>query len=193
MPTCKVEGCQTKSRTLGLCNKHAMRLKKFGCTDDNLQTHAPLVERLRRRTVEQANGCLLWAGPKRPNGYGHIQEGGKGSRTLSTHKLAYELHHGPVPKGMVVMHSCDNPACVNPAHLSVGTFKENTADMIAKGRKRTVAPLGARNGKAVLNAEMVRYIRKETEKNMVELAAELGVSRSTVRGVRSGRCWGHVE
>lgn len=91
------------------------------------------------------------------------------------------------------MHSCDNPGCVNPAHLSLGRPIDNTNDMIVKGRKRTVAPLGVENGKAILNDELVRYIRTQTTKSLSQLASELGVGKTTIRSVRNKRCWAHVK
>jgi hypothetical protein len=142
--------------------------------------------------VEKTDSCWLWVGNKRPNGYGVIQEAGRQSKTLAAHRVSYEMHKGPIPDGLVIMHSCDTPACVNPDHLSVGTYRENSADMIAKGRKRTVAPLGTSNGKAKLNDELVRYIR-QSEKNAASIARELNLSGNCIRGVKSGRTWSHVK
>lgn len=193
MSICKVEGCLSKSRTLGLCNKHAIRFKKYGHTGHTSRSEAPLAERFSRQIDKREGGCWLWLGTKRPNGYGQIQEGGKGSRTRSAHRVAYELANGPIPRGQVVMHSCDNPGCVNPAHLSLGRPIDNTNDMIVKGRKRTVAPLGVENGKAILNDELVRYIRTQTTKSLSQLASELGVGKTTIRSVRNKRCWAHVK
>ncbi len=89
------------------------------------------------------------------------------------------------------MHKCDNPCCVNPKHLTIGTPKENCHDMIAKGRKRTVAPKGEGNGKSLLDKEKVRYIR-ESKLNHAALGRELGVSPNCIRGVRIGRTWSHI-
>jgi len=191
MSKCLVENCESPSRTNGMCNKHNLRVKYRGSPDDNEKTHAPLEDRFRRK-VRKTEKCWLWVGTVRPNGYGAIQEGGRGSRTISAHRLSYQLHKGPIPDGMVVMHSCDNPACVNPDHLFVGTYKENTADMISKGRKRAVAPLGVDNGKAKLNDALVRYIR-QSDKNAAGIARELNFSETCIRSVLSGRTWSHVE
>jgi len=192
MKECRQEDCGGKVVAHGYCNKHYLRIKKYGSPDGGLRSHATLEQRF-WRMVEKAEGCWLWAGGKRPNGYGQISEGGKGSRSLSAHRLSYELHHGPIPPGLVVMHSCDNPSCVNPDHLSVGTYKENTQDMIAKGRKRTVAPLGAENGKSILSVADVVYIRANGHKSHAQLGREIGVSPNCVRGVRTGRTWSHVK
>ena len=89
------------------------------------------------------------------------------------------------------MHKCDNPECTNPEHLILGTPKQNTQDMIAKGRKRTVAPVGLGNGKSILNEEKVRLIRQSDLPHTV-IAKQLGVSVGCVRGVRTGRTWSHI-
>lgn len=192
MSKCLVDGCESPTRANGMCNKHNLRVKYHGTPDDNWRTHAPLNERFFRK-VDKTETCWIWRGNTNPNGYGAIQEGGKGSKKILAHRLSYRLHKGDIPVGMVVMHSCDNPACVNPSHLSIGTYKDNTHDMIAKGRKRVVAPKGVGNGKAKLNDDLVRYIKQNHKKSHAALARELNVGTTTVRGVRSGRTWSHVK
>lgn len=191
MAKCLVDGCESPTRANGMCNKHNLRVRYYGSADGGKRNHATLEDRFFRK-INKTESCWLWTGNVRPNGYGSIQEGGKGSRTISVHRLSYQLHKGQIPNGLVVMHSCDTPACVNPDHLSIGTYKENTADMIAKGRKRTVAPKGIGNGKAKLNDDLVRYIR-QSNKNAASIARELSLSGNCIRGVRSGRTWSHVK
>lgn len=74
------------------------------------------------------NDCILWDGPRFKNGYGKCKDG------AYAHRRAWSDEHGPIPAGMVVAHSCDNPPCVNVEHLFLTTPKGNTADMVAKGR-----------------------------------------------------------
>ena len=94
--------------------------------------------------ASRGDGCWLWRGQVDPKGYGEfrIGSGRKGAyrKVYLAHRKAYELAHGPIPAGLCVCHSCDVPACVNPAHLWVGTVAENNADMRAKGR--AVVPTG---------------------------------------------------
>lgn len=192
MRICSVSGCERKHRTGGYCDMHRQRVKLNGTPDPGKKAHASLEERFWRRVVKLGDeDCWEWVGGKVAFGHGRIQEAGKGSKWLSTHRLSYEMHHGPIPDGKIVRHRCDNPSCVNPRHLEIGTHKENTADMDARGRRKVVAPLGSQNGKAVLNEDIVRLIRSSDEGH-AELARKLGVSPNAVRGVRIGRTWGHV-
>lgn len=192
MSKCQCEGCSCKVIAFGYCNKHYLRFRKYGSPYGGKRNHACLEQRF-WRMIKKTEDCWLWIGGKKPNGYGQISEGGKGSKTLLAHRVSYKIHHGELPEGLVVMHSCDNPSCVNPSHLSVGTYKDNTQDMIAKGRKRTVAPLGSENGKAILSERDVLYIRENQGKSHAQLGREMGVSPNCVRGVRTGRTWSHVK
>jgi hypothetical protein len=191
MGICKIDGCGGQTVAKCLCNKHYLRLRKYGTPHGGTRNHDSLEGRFWRK-VAIADGCWEWLGSKIPSGYGHIQEGGQGSKKLSAHRLSYRIHHGDIPPGMVVMHSCDNPSCVNPDHLRVGTYKENTRDMMRKKRHRYVAPLGSQNGKSILTEAEVRYIRERPKMTHAALARELGVSPNCVRGVRIGRTWSHV-
>lgn len=92
-----------------------------------------LLQRLLQKIVIQDNDCWIYQGGKNNIGYGMIRDGKK---MRTTHRVSYEQHKGPIPHGLCVMHSCDNPICVNPDHLSLGTMKDNMHDMINKGRAK---------------------------------------------------------
>jgi hypothetical protein len=103
----------------------------------------PLVDVVVRfeRKFEKTDGCWLWTGHLNRGGYGEIRIKG---RAVSAHRFAWQLVHGPIPIGMLVMHRCDNPTCVRPDHLALGTDADNMRDRDAKGRGK-VWPKGKRH------------------------------------------------
>lgn len=130
--TCSVEGCDREFHAHGYCEVHYRRVRREGITD--LRPVPSVAERIASRCTEQFNGCLVWKGATVDGGYGRIQLNKKSSLL---HRVAWELVNGPIPDGMVVCHTCDNPPCVNVAHLFLGTQLDNLADMRAKGRGRS--------------------------------------------------------
>jgi hypothetical protein len=126
------------------------------------------------------DACWKWTAQKRWDGYGRFLVKGK---PQWSHRFAYELHYGPIPEGMHVLHSCDHPECTNPRHLRLGTHDENMAEMHAKGR-----------GNTKLTADDVREIRRllpvETQK---DIAARYGVTPSAISEIKTGKKWQHVQ
>jgi hypothetical protein len=103
-----------------------------------------LLDRLLNKVVvDSVTDCWNFTGGKNNIGYGMIRDG-KGMRT--THRVSYEEHNGKIPQGMLVLHSCDNTLCVAPHHLRLGTHKDNTHDMISKGRARPFGGLPGGTG-----------------------------------------------
>lgn len=191
MRTCTVDGCTKKSNARGLCKTHYYRWRKNGHTGPTDRTHGPLEERFWRKVEKTTpDACWVWTANKLPSGYGVIGLGKLGRRQVLAHRVSYELHYGPIAPRMFVLHSCDNPSCVNPAHLRQGTPQDNMLDMIAKGRK--VVPFGSDHFCARLDAEKVREIRTSTETN-VALAERFGVNPSAISNVRNGVTWKHVR
>ncbi len=144
----------------------------------------------KRNTKVSPSGCLEWMGAKFENGYGKYTIGSRGRgvrKTWRTHRLVWTLLHGAIPSGMCVCHRCDNRACMNPAHLFLGTNDENMADMVKKGR----ASRGVRNHSAILTEEIVRQIRAYNG-NHCETGRHFGVSRLVIRRVRRGQTWKHI-
>ena len=125
--------------------------------------------------------CVIWAGYLDRHGYGRIG-------TKRAHRVAYENAKGPIPTGMLVRHRCDNPPCVNPDHLEVGTRADNMADMKARGR----STFGERNGQAKLTVAQVQQIRTAALSTR-KMAAALGVSQTAVQQIRKGLRWGSVQ
>lgn len=94
-------------------------------------------DRLAAKTRRAENGCLLWTGSKNVWGYGQFRVGSRTDgtcRTVRAHRVAWEIANGPLPAGMCVLHTCDNPACVEPSHLWMGTHHDNALDRSQKGR-----------------------------------------------------------
>ena len=144
---------------------------------DGRYLSVPIEQRLWCR-VAKSKGCWLWTGWATPEGYGKIIFGD--NRNAMVTRVVYELATGKqVPKGMYVCHRCDNPRCVRPEHLFLGTAIDNARDASSKGR---IA--GGRR----LTVETVRMIRKSRDPSWM-LAQMLGVSVSTVQRARSGISW----
>lgn len=159
----------------------------------------PVTERF-WRFVQQQDGCWEWIGNRSLKGYGVITATRTGG-TRSAHRLSWEIHHGPIPEGLFVCHHCDNPPCVNPDHLFLGTAADNTADMLTKGRWRlpTQNPARHRRGTAVAHAKLteddVRYIRQayaDGHMSMSALGRRFGVTLALISGIIARRRWRHV-
>jgi hypothetical protein len=193
---CSVIDCDGSVRviSLGLCYKHYVRQKTHGTTELKKYSHGTLEERFWNFVSKKSEDeCWHWTGQILSNGYGRISLGAKKDGAEGAHRVSWKLHNKKdIPDGMFDMHKCDNPSCVNPNHLSIGTPKDNTQDMITKGRKKVVSPKGEGNGKSLLNAEKVMLIR-ESKLNHAELGRQLGVSPNCIRSVRTGRTWSHVN
>lgn len=144
--------------------------------------------------------------------YGNVTWNG---RTEKAHRVSWTLHRGPIPDGMMVLHGCDNPPCVNPNHLFLGTQSVNIRDCTRKGRNGVhrhperlargdrngthTQPdkrhFGESNGSSKLTADMVRAIRAAyaTGVRRKDIIAQFGVSKSTIDNITKGRLWKHVS
>ncbi len=142
--------------------------------------------------VAELTGCWHWPGSKNKDGYGRVWL----NKTYRlAHRYSWEFHNGAIPSGLCVCHHCDNPACVNPAHLFLGTHRENIQDAVRKGRMRPQRMPGERHPNAKLTEEQVAKIRFRTKYKTMsrrELAESFGVSWSAIAHVQKGRGWNHV-
>jgi hypothetical protein len=149
--------------------------------------------------VSISDECWEWIGPLTNYGYGRLRVGGRNGHDMGAHRIAWELIKGKIPESLYVCHHCDNPACVNPAHLFLGTQFDNMQDAGKKKRlpqqKYPGFCAGVRNGRSKLTDEDVRSIRKEYSivKSHRKLAAKYSVSRSLIRFILKGENWKHLK
>jgi hypothetical protein len=139
-----------------------------------------------------AGGCWEWNGSRKARGYGQINAGGRGGAMLKAHRVSWAIHFGSIPDGLHVLHRCDNPPCVNPDHLFLGTNKDNASDCKSKGRKASLA--GEQNGRAKLNCGAVLAIRALASEGVSrdEIKDRFAISRTTVREIIERKKWSHV-
>ncbi len=141
--------------------------------------------------VDKSGECWLWIANKDKNGYGKIYANRKHARA---HRVSWELHYGPIPKGLQVLHNCpsgDNPSCVNPAHLFLGTNSDNMQDKVAKGR----CPRGETSGKSKMTEASVLAMRSafdSGERNISKLARAHQIDQSTANDIIKRKIWKHV-
>lgn len=132
--------------------------------------------------------CWPWLGYRHPLGYGQVKAHG---RTSLSHRVAYELAHGPIAPGMDILHACDNRWCQNPAHLRQGTHPENLGEMVQRGRSNR----GEMRWSAKLTEAQVREIRGLIAEGCAsdrDIAPLFGVSPASIRRIRHGEAWKHV-
>lgn len=143
-------------------------------------------------------GCWEWTGACSHNGYGTLSTSYPERRA---HRYVWLTQHGPIPRGMLVLHKCDNRRCVNPSHLFLGTAKDNTRDMQAKGRLYAPGPKTPLTGESGPMSKLTRadvlqirssyrpYVKGMTE----SLAKQFGVSKAEILNVATGKRWAHIS
>ncbi|MGY8831285.1 MAG: HNH endonuclease signature motif containing protein [Pseudomonadales bacterium] len=161
----------------------------------------PLAERRFWEKVDKSGDCWIWTASKNAKGYGQLSEWQQGKRIVRrAHRVAYELTYGAIPEmpgfhGACVLHRCDNPACVNPSHLFLGTNAENVKDMDSKGRRKVSVKLGSAHKNSVLTEDQVREIAHrhyEEGTTQLQLSREYAVAHSTINHIFTGRLWAHL-
>jgi hypothetical protein len=154
-----------KKTRIRFCSRHCA----------GLSPHQPIEIRFWKKVKIGANGgCLEWTGSRKPDGYGSLTLDRK---LRSAHRVSWELSNGPIPEGLCVLHRCDNPPCVNPEHLFLGTHSDNALDKVKKGR-------GTR-GKNLTDS-IVMAIRADP-RNQRAIAAQYGCHQTTVSAIKRGK------
>ncbi len=140
--------------------------------------------------LDKRSGCHVWKASTRGKGYGQFKLNYKNT---SAHRVAYELAYGPIPESMHVCHKCDNPPCVNPKHLWLGTNEENIEDKSNKGRYN--AARGSDNGSAKVTEKMaikIRWLYSTGKHTQTRLATRFNISRGAVGQLIRKETWKHI-
>jgi hypothetical protein len=146
-------------------------------------------QKLLRYAVSE-NGCWNWVATKDRDGYGLLTH--HRGKQIRAHRASYEFHVAKIPVGLLVCHSCDNPSCINPNHLFVGTSKENTRDMLDKNRRPVLR--GERHPNAKLTNVQVTQIKQLRSENRLlkDIANQFNISFQTVSSITKGTTWNNI-
>lgn len=193
---CSIDACERPHKGHGLCNMHLIRQRRTGTTDTFVRSQEERFwEKVNKRGAVPAGRpelgrCWEWTAATNEHGYGVMRPAGKRSGpSVKAHRYSAELA-GMDIDGRHVLHSCDNPPCINPAHLRPGTDAANMAD--AKDRDRI--PLGSERANAKLNETQVADIKRRlvSGERHKDIAPTYGVHRGTVGAIARGETWRHV-
>jgi len=141
--------------------------------------------------VKKTQGCWTWTGGKHRQGYGFFYFD---SGSELAHRVSYLIEFKKFPKNKFVCHHCDNPSCVRPSHLFLGTQKDNIRDMVRKGRAADM--VGEKNSNSILTYKKVielKNLLKSKKFTYKELAKKFGISYGEVNNIVSGYCWKNVK
>ncbi|MFU7131557.1 HNH endonuclease [Pseudomonas aeruginosa] len=190
MRICSIEGCSGKHYGNGFCQKHYHRNRKSGSADiDRRTVRRSLSERFWEK-VQKTDSCWLWTGYRNGTGYGEISRGGREGAMLA-HRASYEINCGPIDNGLHVLHRCDNPRCVRPDHLFLGTHLENMQDMVRKGRGKQLGGgrRGESNGNCRISDDQVREIKRRLAAGepQAQLARAFNVSKTLIYLIKIGK------
>ena len=142
------------------------------------------------KVVPILSGCWIWTGATNADDYGRFSISG---RNHHAHRVSWEIHNGPIPTDMWVLHKCDTPSCMNPEHLFLGTHQDNMDDMVDKGRASSC--LGESNPNTKLTEEQVLEIREllaNTDMLQREIAELYDVCQMAISEINTGRRWSSV-
>jgi HNH endonuclease len=146
--------------------------------------------------VQITDSCWLWTKSKQRGGYGKFFVEGK---EYGAHRVSWEIHNGPIPDGMHVLHDCpggDNPACINPAHLWLGKWLENNHDTAVKGRRVEGDHLGEKSGNNKILADdvkVIRELRSSYGMTYQQIADLFGLHFTTIAYIIKRKLWPHVQ
>ena len=193
--TCSVPGCNRTRRKREWCEAHYTRWMKHGdvMADIPIRARRPTLSQIAPlfwSRVEKGAACWEWQRGCDGDGYGAMKVSG---RQWGAHRLAWTLTHGPIPEGMFVCHTCDNPPCCNPGHLFLASSAGNVADRVQKDR--SARQRGSVHGMAKLTEADVREIRRERDSGVLlkDLAERFGITVGCVHLIATNQTWAHVR
>ena len=190
---CSFRGCEKDAFCKGFCRGH-YRQHKAGEVLRTLQIQYHGLNEyqrfMKRVVVSGPDECWNWTGSQN-NSHWHGQWRNSAGEVELTHRAAWRLMKGDIPKDGCILHRCDNPLCVNTKHLFLGSQSDNAADMWKKGRARPGKSVGEKHGMSKLNESVVRQIRASDETGAA-LAVRFGVSQTTICDIRKRRIWKHL-
>ena len=195
-PQCHATKCDNSAVAKGYCHLHYNRWKRHGdplIAQRMMRRGSSAAERL-ELLLDKSGGeeaCWPFTGATTGSGYGYIMIN---KVMKAVHRVAYEESYGPIPGGLLVLHSCDNPPCANPRHLRAGTLQDNMDDKVARNRQFRQKGELAKNSK--LKSDEVREIHALYHSGVFarkELSAKFGVSESLISAILTGKRWSHIK
>lgn len=181
--------CWHKFNAKTIASYNDGRFQWKNCTEEEK------VQRIRSRfedKVIKSEGCWGWKGHLDKNGYPLLKSGTGGKEFKETRggRISWLIYRGEIPKGKYLLHTCDNPTCTNPEHMFLGTPKENSQDMVAKGRGNK----GSKHGNSKLDEEKIKEIRKMYDDGykVTVIMGKFGICGAHVRAVGNREVWKHV-
>jgi DNA-directed RNA polymerase specialized sigma24 family protein len=156
------------------------------CVPSPAKTEAEFRQRFWEK-VNRTPDCWTWTGAANRTGYGSVR---RRPHMYAAHRLSYEFAYGPIPEGLWVLHRCDNPPCVRPDHLFLGTQRENNEDCSRKQRRRRIGTAGAKLTELYVRQIRSLYIGGLTQR---EIAERFAVTQVTVSNVIRGRTYNYVR
>lgn len=197
---CVIDGCEERAVAMGFCKSHYKRWYDTGSPHESdlqrpLKTKKmiglSLKERLEKFSKkDEETGCIEWIGSHDVDGYGQTEYKGKNYRT---HRLAYKIYIGSIPKGKIVCHHCDNPSCINTDHLYVGTYKDNAHDRMKRGRSNIKTGEESSASKLTRARAIELIQRRKNGERSETLAEDYGITIWTVNDIMKGKSWKNID
>lgn len=188
---CHVDGCERLAWAKMLCGKHYQRFKSHGDPTHKVNRTIPVKNRLLSKVkINEMSGCWEFNGSNDARGYGMLMVNKKPTRA---HRVSYTEFIGQIPDELFVLHKCDNPCCVNPDHLFLGTHRDNMIDR--KIKNRSYRAIGSKHPGAKISESDIPLIRKRLMdgESSSAIAKNYSVNRRQIYKIKKGKAWSHVK